>query len=281
MCMGFKLLRDYRIAGFTGRLSLLAVMLVFVSTSVAGTTPHGGWMVETGLGGIIGRAFLTLLGMEFLPNTPIVMIQYGVGLLSIPMFLWVVDITWFEWKYIFTEIRQWISNGVRVLWTWTKYAGALLWAWGSRFVAFARGQAWDDAVKSSPVVVAKPKINKRKSVKKTASAPRKPKTSTQLNMPLGADTYIPPSLDLLQDGFGSIKPPSQDELKKNASQLEEVLKHFKVAGRVRNVRPGPVVTLYEIELEPGTPSQKVISRADDIAMNTVCSLCAYFHYSRT
>ena len=56
-----------------------------------------------------------------------------------------------------------------------------------------------------------------------------------------------------------------DALEENAKQLEGVLEDFGVKGDIINVRPGPVVTLYELEPAPGIKSSRVISLADDIA----------------
>ena len=50
-----------------------------------------------------------------------------------------------------------------------------------------------------------------------------------------------------------------------ARRLEGVLEDFGVKGDIINVRPGPVVTLYELEPAPGIKSSRVISLADDIA----------------
>ncbi|MBZ8135054.1 DNA translocase FtsK 4TM domain-containing protein [Afifella sp. IM 167] len=54
-------------------------------------------------------------------------------------------------------------------------------------------------------------------------------------------------------------------LEKNARALEGVLEDFGVRGEIINVRPGPVVTLYELEPAPGIKSSRVIGLADDIA----------------
>ncbi len=58
---------------------------------------------------------------------------------------------------------------------------------------------------------------------------------------------------------------STDALEQNATLLEGVLEDFGVRGEISQVRPGPVVTLYELEPAPGTKSSRVISLADDIA----------------
>ena len=54
-------------------------------------------------------------------------------------------------------------------------------------------------------------------------------------------------------------------LEEKARQLESVLADFGVKGDITNVRPGPVVTLFELEPAPGIKSSRVISLADDIA----------------
>jgi DNA segregation ATPase FtsK/SpoIIIE, S-DNA-T family len=58
---------------------------------------------------------------------------------------------------------------------------------------------------------------------------------------------------------------SPEMLEQNARALEGVLEDFGVRGQIVNVRPGPVVTLYELEPAPGIKSSRVISLADDIA----------------
>ncbi len=58
---------------------------------------------------------------------------------------------------------------------------------------------------------------------------------------------------------------TEDALEANARVLEGVLADFGVKGSIMNVRPGPVVTLYELEPAPGIKSSRVIGLADDIA----------------
>jgi S-DNA-T family DNA segregation ATPase FtsK/SpoIIIE len=59
--------------------------------------------------------------------------------------------------------------------------------------------------------------------------------------------------------------PSEEALEGNARQLETVLEDFGVRGRIVKVRPGPVVTLYELEPAPGIKTSRVIGLSDDIA----------------
>ncbi|MES3055871.1 MULTISPECIES: DNA translocase FtsK [Sphingomonas] len=82
------------------------------------------------------------------------------------------------------------------------------------------------------------------------------------------DNFTLPSLDLLTPS-----PPSQGNvidkagLERNARLLENVLDDFKVTGSIIEVRPGPVVTMYELEPAPGVKASRVIALADDIARN--------------
>ena len=61
------------------------------------------------------------------------------------------------------------------------------------------------------------------------------------------------------------KTLSHDVLQQNSKSLEAVLQDFGVRGEITNARPGPVVTLYELEPAPGIKSSRVIGLADDIA----------------
>ncbi|MES1152820.1 MAG: DNA translocase FtsK [Dongia sp.] len=58
---------------------------------------------------------------------------------------------------------------------------------------------------------------------------------------------------------------NEESLEKNARLLETVLDDFGVKGEIVKVRPGPVVTLYELEPAPGTKTSRVVGLADDVA----------------
>jgi S-DNA-T family DNA segregation ATPase FtsK/SpoIIIE len=58
---------------------------------------------------------------------------------------------------------------------------------------------------------------------------------------------------------------SQQVLRGNARMLEDVLCDFGIKGEVKNIRPGPIVTLFEFEPARGTKSSRVIGLAEDIA----------------
>ena len=80
------------------------------------------------------------------------------------------------------------------------------------------------------------------------------------------EEYCLPELTLLTEPKKSAAPAvSTEALENNATLLESTLEDFGVRGEILNVRPGPVVTLYELEPAPGTKSSRVISLADDIA----------------
>ncbi len=75
-----------------------------------------------------------------------------------------------------------------------------------------------------------------------------------------------PPLSLLENHIG-IKHQhlSDDALEENARMLESVLDDYGVKGEIVSVRPGPVVTMYELEPAPGLKASRVIGLSDDIA----------------
>ena len=87
-----------------------------------------------------------------------------------------------------------------------------------------------------------------------------------LNFGEGAAEFDLPPLGLLTDP-GTIKRHhlSDDALAENARMLESVLDDYGVKGEIVSVRPGPVVTMYELEPAPGLKASRVIGLADDIA----------------
>ncbi len=81
-----------------------------------------------------------------------------------------------------------------------------------------------------------------------------------------AGGYQLPSLQLLTSAKANEKfAPSSESIQETATSLESVLQDFGVRGSIINARPGPVVTLYELEPAPGIKSSRVIGLADDIA----------------
>ncbi len=80
-----------------------------------------------------------------------------------------------------------------------------------------------------------------------------------------SDFELPP-LNLLANPTTIERHVLSDEaLEENARMLESVLDDYGVKGEIVSVRPGPVVTMYELEPAPGLKASRVIGLADDIA----------------
>jgi S-DNA-T family DNA segregation ATPase FtsK/SpoIIIE len=81
----------------------------------------------------------------------------------------------------------------------------------------------------------------------------------------GSDFELPP-LSLLTPATTVERHVLSDEaLEENARMLEAVLDDYGVKGEIVSVRPGPVVTMYELEPAPGLKASRVIGLSDDIA----------------
>ena len=99
-----------------------------------------------------------------------------------------------------------------------------------------------------------------------APAPaRKVPSQTKLDI---RDNYELPPIELLAPAPPATGVPiDRAALERNARLLESVLDDFKVKGQIVEIRPGPVVTMYELEPESGIKASRVIALADDIARN--------------
>ncbi len=93
------------------------------------------------------------------------------------------------------------------------------------------------------------------------------KRAAQPGLALG-DSYVVPDSSLLAKAPDKGKAQvDRAALERNAKILEAVLEDFNVRGNIVEVRPGPVVTMYELEPASGIKASRVIALADDIARN--------------
>jgi S-DNA-T family DNA segregation ATPase FtsK/SpoIIIE len=84
---------------------------------------------------------------------------------------------------------------------------------------------------------------------------------------VASDRYRLPDPDvILSDPSGPLSRMSDEELKAQSEVLSKALASFSIDGRVTEVRPGPVVTMYEFEPAPGTKVARIVSLADDLAL---------------
>lgn len=80
-----------------------------------------------------------------------------------------------------------------------------------------------------------------------------------------SDYNLPPVdlLDVVQQT--KYKGPSDKEMSAMGELLHSVLEEFGIRGEIAQIKPGPVVTMYELKPAPGIKTSRVISLADDIA----------------
>ena len=118
---------------------------------------------------------------------------------------------------------------------------------------------------------------KRKIIRKKnkTEQSRRERREAQPALPVfSAGDYELPPLNLLSKPKPGGRAVISDEaLEQNARMLETVLSDFGVRGEIINVRPGPVVTLYELEPAAGVKSSRVIGLADDIARSMSAVAC--------
>jgi S-DNA-T family DNA segregation ATPase FtsK/SpoIIIE len=112
------------------------------------------------------------------------------------------------------------------------------------------------ALQAQPAIVEPPK--------EPPSRPKKPKQESFAFV--GKAGYGVPPFSLLDEPPASTTRIGRESLKMNARLLEKKLQDFGVEGRVTEVHPGPIVTLYEFEPAPGVKISRIVSLHDDLAL---------------
>ena len=122
--------------------------------------------------------------------------------------------------------------------------------------------------RGEPAITALPQPETKSAGRPRVATPelRRPPAARQESLPLQeAGWRFPPNSLLKSVPAHANAGPDEEALQNNARLLESVLADYGVQGAIRDIRPGPVVTLYELEPAPGIRSARVIGLADDVA----------------
>jgi S-DNA-T family DNA segregation ATPase FtsK/SpoIIIE len=79
-------------------------------------------------------------------------------------------------------------------------------------------------------------------------------------------TYQLPPISLLEAEVEKRQKIDRESLIMNSRILEKKLLDYGVEGKVVEVRPGPVITVYEFEPAPGVKVSRIVNLADDLAL---------------
>lgn len=277
---GGKLLRLKWLPLFWLNLAALPVGLILLSIAISVPAPDPGFVVQSGYGGVLGQQLYSvvvgLLGdLIVLPSWVYAIIFI---LLGLPAYLFSFALNSEEWHW-FGQVCK-----TAALKIWYGFLTVVYGIWNALsavFTAIFRREASSETLEERIEPTAKPSPTKRakpapkpKVAAKRVRTPAKTKRGqreakeAQATFDLGdGSNYRLPPLELLApppppEKIGRV---SAEALEQNARMLEGVLDDFGVQGEVNDVRPGPVVTLYELEPARGVKSARVIGLADDIA----------------
>jgi S-DNA-T family DNA segregation ATPase FtsK/SpoIIIE len=264
--------------------SLFWILATFLGAAFASTLPHiGSWPLPTGLGGVAGDAVLRLPAMVFgAPLGGLARFIFCIvfGLAAAVTLLVACGGRAQTRKSVTRDVEEEEElddeeTGEDRGSAWLGMIVHALLSWKARIGRIIRG----DSRQRTPLpVVRGPRLEPRfdgdssaaeydddyededaEPAPKRRAAPRTPARRS-------GSGYMLPSLNLLAAPRASERTTlSREIIDGNAVALESVLQDFGVRGEIINARPGPVVTLYELEPAPGIKSSRVIGLADDIA----------------
>jgi S-DNA-T family DNA segregation ATPase FtsK/SpoIIIE len=266
------------------RLGLAPVVVLLASVGLYGLEAPAGWPLRVGLGGalgdIVGSAIEAPLVRLGAPAFALPLATFALGLIGLVVAL---GLTTAEWRALYRATRLLFRYALtRPL----GYAYRLARARLKRPAAPERREpaatlfdhvapkaSWpeeeEDDIETVPPAPTAAQANPRvEPPARAVKAGRRAHADRQGALELTAGTeYELPSLTLLTEAPAPKRGAALDEaaIEQNARLLESVLQDFGVRGEIVKVRPGPVVTLYELVPEPGTRTSRVIGLADDIA----------------
>ena len=225
--------------------------------AAAAMPPGAGWPIEAGYGGFLGQFGLrqletVLAGLAIIAPLWAYGVVFGLGgLAAVAASLGITRPEWAAVWAVSGRGARTVAAGIRHLFKARPSAGARPRR-PRREPAPAKRPATASKRVKSP---AKPKEGRR--------AARERQRSLDLGDAAG---FKLPTLNLLaKPQHANGETLGKDALEQNARMLESVLEDFSIRGEILQVKPGPVVTLYELEPAPGTKSSRVIGLADDIA----------------
>ncbi|MCJ9429842.1 DNA translocase FtsK [Kordiimonas marina] len=281
---GFKLIRLKWLPMFWLNLAMVPVGVILLAVAMSVVAPGHDFPVQSGYGGALGQELYQLV-ISLMAALPIIVPNWAYGIvfavLGLPIYAFSFALNKQEWAAVW----RFVVRVATAIWRGLVTAARMLVAGIVRFIGlFGRKPAPaldedEEDARTEPVMTRSSRKTAEPEkanpvVAKRVKTPAKPKRGTrevqeaQALLDFGdvGDFSLPP-LDLLAppppaDKLGRI---SEEALEQNARMLEGVLDDFGVQGEIRDVRPGPVVTLYELEPARGTKSARVIGLADDIA----------------
>lgn len=122
---------------------------------------------------------------------------------------------------------------------------------------------FEDIERFEPIIV-KPKPRQSNDIKTLRSVREADAANSVLPQ---FDAYKAPEISLLTPEAEQEVGDDDNELRQKAEQIERKLKDFNIAGRVTQVHPGPVITLFEFEPAPGVKVGRIAALQDDLAMS--------------
>lgn len=130
----------------------------------------------------------------------------------------------------------------------------------------------EDSIEDKKENEYKPENDKESAVEISPQSSYKPYSNSlihpafqQKSEPLVKPSTPLPSIDLLEQRATKVQEITQDEIHDTSLRIEQQLSNFNVKAKVKEVLVGPVVTRYELELQPGVKASKVSSIDTDLA----------------
>jgi S-DNA-T family DNA segregation ATPase FtsK/SpoIIIE len=267
---GLRLLRRQAVPRAPHRIAALMLTLMIAALAFEAMPIPEAWPLRnSGLGGLVGRqlmVWLAALGGGHGALTDPLIVGMVAGIAALAATAWLMSYSLAEWRAGWDRLTGLAGAVRRTQSEMPKRRKKMEPAAWPEEPAGRAEPYLGVADPAAPQIDPRPRKSRLAKPKPARRPARASQSALRLSGPDG-EFQLPP-LDLLQavpenDGRNSALRP--EALEQNARLLEQVLADFGIRGDIVKVRPGPVVTLYELEPAPGIKTSRVIGLADDIA----------------
>lgn len=272
---GWRLVTKRHLRGWWLRITATMIAMIAASALFSFIIPPASWPLATGLGGALGMVVSDQLSLAFTPLIGGLMLAVLL-VMALPFAFGLKRSEWLAMYVMCYDVLRRIGQVMRYM--LAAFHGTADGVMNTardaaphgvmkKLVFWRQKEMEEEAAHVEAVQEKKVKAKAKRVPKKKREEVDEEIGQSSMELRPRQGNFALPSFDHLQK-----TPPvkkasvvSESALQQNAKLLESVLADFGVKGEIVAVRPGPVVTLYELEPAAGTKSSRVIGLADDIA----------------
>ena len=271
-CCGILLFRKIKIDLFWIRFVTLIFSILIAASALAGLGTMSFMDTVNGSGGIIGNILLnSLLEINNMMGLAAYEEKIYIALFALffPIYLFSLGFSFEQWKIFILSCKNtftWLVKSLYLLIRKTlHYSKHLIFA-----IFGLEEKKGHDRERNEPFFQSNPNqggVIQDREINHLLTPGKRAIASKQRAFVLDSKEYQFPPFDLLKSTEKSSRNSQLDlqAVENNKKLLSDALNQFEITGQMGVAHPGPIVTLYEFQPDPGIRLSRIIALSDDVA----------------